>query len=641
MQLAKLSSFIAAMLLLTVVFAGLVTVSATAAQMNTAPLVTKNSDGSVNAQAGLKKVIFRDDDIEPWSPYLNTLKAVNKVHIDKNVPVTLAIIPHPYTTIYGNELLMDKPLLYYLQSTATNPLFEFAQHGYNHHDGGVGTFMAGGGVYPRSYVGAGEPSVYWRPTGEQIIGAQLVGSSEFRGRSYTDQYNAIKQGRDDLVNAFGVTPTTFVPPWDTGDVNTLMAAHAVGHTLYSTGGSDLSGVYVPGITVQSVSLEFPWESTVDWNTAIPSLISQTDALLNAAPNGASIVVLYHFWAFERSDGSVDPARIAWLEQYIDHLKGRGDVLFSTLHNQQVKPTQLSISTNNAAPTVNQQVTFTATLKRGTTPLPSKRVTIYHYLNGVKSTDTTKTTNANGQITFVQAFGSPGQRSYYATFAGDSTYGSSTSSVVKVNFGNGGTPTTFGLSAASQSVKPNAMVRLTGTGLPGQPVELWVKLGAGNWYKAATRTTGTGGVISWDVWSPDHVARAVQYYLLFQGTGTYAAAKSNVLTIKYENTKTTPYQTALYAYAPKPMVAKGTTNQMWVRLSNGNTPLTGKHVYVWKWSGGKWVSVSRIITRTGDQAGWAQTDYRWNYVGTGLYQFTFFGSSPYDRSTSNAVQLIWT
>jgi C1A family cysteine protease len=215
------------------------------------------------------------------------------------------------------------------------------------------------------------------------------------------------------------------------------------------------------------------------------------------------------------------------------------------------------------------------------------------------------------------------------------------------------PTTFNLMPASQSAQPNANVQLTGylrtgaTGIGGQPVELWAQSGAGAWSKVGTGRTGTGasaGYVTFNVGATPQVAQTNQYYLMFQSAGAYAAAKSNVITIKFESAKTTPYQTALYAYAPKPVVPHGTTNTMYVKLTSGATPLTGQYVYVWKYSGGKFVIVSRIITRTAAQspgAGWAQADYRLNNVGTGLYQFTFFGSSPYDRSTSNTVQLRWT
>jgi hypothetical protein len=98
----------------------------------------------------------------------------------------------------------------------------------------------------------------------------------------------------------------------------------------------------------------------------------------------------------------------------------------------IQSTTLTITATNATPTVGQPVTFTATLKSGTTPLSSKPVTIYHYLRNVRSNDTTKTTNANGQITFTQSFGSAAQRPYYATFAGDSSYQTSTSSVITID-----------------------------------------------------------------------------------------------------------------------------------------------------------------------------------------------------------------
>ena len=107
MQANRLLVPIIAIILFTTLFAGLVSVSATA-QTSTTPLAAKSTVDAVNAQASQKKhVIFRDDDIEPFSSNLGTLEAVNQVHIDKNVPVTLAIIPHPDTAKYGNELLMD------------------------------------------------------------------------------------------------------------------------------------------------------------------------------------------------------------------------------------------------------------------------------------------------------------------------------------------------------------------------------------------------------------------------------------------------------------------------------------------------------------------------------------------------------
>jgi Uncharacterized protein conserved in bacteria (DUF2334) len=322
MNASRLFSILIVILLVSTLFAGFVNDPTTA-----------QASGSVSTN-NMKYIAFRDDDIAPYSD-LNTLKAVNQVHIDENVPVSLAVIPHPDTSDNRNELLLDTPLRDYLQATATNPLFELAQHGYNHHTGGVGSSLVGGAFYPRSVVGAGEPSVYWKPEGDRLVGAQLVGDSEFQGRTYDDQYNAIKWGWDDMNEALGITPTTFIPPFNVGDANTVKAAQAVGHTLYSTGPGDVSGVNVSGIIVQDASLAFPWTEPTDWNTAIPSLISDTDRVIDAAPGGANIVVFYHFWAFEKSDGSINTTRLALLNQYIDHLKGRGDVYFRTLGGQPI------------------------------------------------------------------------------------------------------------------------------------------------------------------------------------------------------------------------------------------------------------------------------------------------------------------
>ena len=94
-------------------------------------------------------------------------------------------------------------------------------------------------------------------------------------------------------------------------------------------------------------------------------------------------------------------------------------------------TTLSLTASNTTPAVNQQVTFTATLKNGTTPLSGKNVTIYHTLYGIRYNDTTKVTNATGQITLTTSWTPAGTRSYYATFAGDSSYLTSTSKVVTI------------------------------------------------------------------------------------------------------------------------------------------------------------------------------------------------------------------
>ena len=136
------------------------------------------STGVVSAQPAPteKYIAFRDDDVQPFAS-VDTLKAVNQVHIDENVPVTLGIIPHPYPGGTGNELLQDNQSLLYMRSIATNPLFEFAQHGYTH-----------------------------------INDRLLPQASEFAGRPYAQQLELMQNGQADIKEAFGVTPSTFIPP---------------------------------------------------------------------------------------------------------------------------------------------------------------------------------------------------------------------------------------------------------------------------------------------------------------------------------------------------------------------------------------------------------------------------------------------
>ena len=188
------------------------------------------STACVSAQpAGTtKQVIFRDDDVEP-TRQLNVLEAVNQVHIDENVPVTLAIIPHPSAqgndaqqfpddqstpspiplspssvNATGNELLQEPSFFDYMSSIASNPLFEFAQHGYTHKDDGL---------TPGS-------------------------TSEFAGEPFDEQSRGGKAGTGRHRRCVRDNPTTFVPPWDHGDTTTLAALRALGVTEYCTGNTE-------------------------------------------------------------------------------------------------------------------------------------------------------------------------------------------------------------------------------------------------------------------------------------------------------------------------------------------------------------------------------------------------------------------
>jgi len=271
-----------------------------------------------------KYVIFRDDDAAPWNQ-LNTLKRINQIHIDKNIPVTLAVIPHPSLVKPGNLFYSDPQFFEYMKSISSNPLFEFAQHGYTHHD----------------YVGPPH-------------------QSEFYGRSYSDQYQTIKKGQLDFINAFGVKPTTFIPPWNRGDDNTLKVLKALGFAEYSSSSDDfhIDAGYKDGIWVDSYSIVLD-------DTTLSSAKDITERLLNDDHTN-TIIVLYHFWNFSGSgsgsgNGSgkgnpINATKVQLFEDYLDYLKNRDDVVFTTFdRSYSVEGQNLANSTPNVTPAANTTV----------------------------------------------------------------------------------------------------------------------------------------------------------------------------------------------------------------------------------------------------------------------------------------------
>jgi len=252
------------------------------------PNCSKYVDVNRQSETPKKYVIFRDDDVAPWNQ-LDTLKLINQIHVDKNVPVTLGIVPHPSLVRSGNLFYADSKFFEYMKSISSNPLFEFAQHGYTHHDN------------------SGTPH-----------------QSEFYGYPYSDQYATIKKGQLDFINAFGMKPTTFIPPWNRGDDNTLKALKALGFAEYSSSFDDfnIDTGYKDGIWVDSCSITLN-------DTTLPSAKDITERLLNDEHTN-TIVIFYHFWSFSGQGNPEDATKVHLFEDYLDYLKNRNDVIFTKL-----------------------------------------------------------------------------------------------------------------------------------------------------------------------------------------------------------------------------------------------------------------------------------------------------------------------
>ncbi len=257
-----------------------------------------------------KRVMFRDDDVASLS---DALRAVNQVHIDEGVPVTLGVIPaRSFPSQNATDFdLWNSPFAQYMRTLESTTLFEIAQHGWNHSNNS--------GRY------------------------NVSRASEFRGMPYDEQYGLIENGQGIIQKAFGFKPTTFIAPYNTGDENTLKALSALGYTVYSSYDGEFNNKHEGNLTHESTQLALTYD-TNGTNFTYESFVNQTEKLLND-PHVKEIVIVYHNWAFTKNGGqSVDPAKVDALRFYIRYLKTQ-NVTFSTLNGTSPNLDLLSLLSN--------------------------------------------------------------------------------------------------------------------------------------------------------------------------------------------------------------------------------------------------------------------------------------------------------
>jgi len=297
------------------------------------------------------------------------------------------------------------------------------------------------------------------------------------------------------------------------------------------------------------------------------------------------------------------------------------------------PSALTLTASNPTPTVKQPVTFTATLKNGTTPLSSKSVTIYHYLNNVRYNDTTNATNATGQITVTTSFSSAGTRTYYSTFAGDGSYQNSTSSVVTVNVT---AQTQLSLTASNTTPAVNQSVTFTATltsgttRLLGKNVSIYHYLN-GVRYNDTTANTGTTGQIT--VTTSFSSAGTRTYCATFVGDSSYNSSTSSVVTVNVDAQTNITFT----ASNTTPIVNQSVNFTATLSWSNPATsqrlPVTGKPIQIWHTLNGVRYNDTTINTNSSGTAAFTQ---KWTSAGTRYYYATFAGDTWYKTFTSSAV-----
>jgi hypothetical protein len=195
-----------------------------------------------------------------------------------------------------------------------------------------------------------------------------------------------------------------------------------------------------------------------------------------------------------------------------------------------QPTQLTLEPSTVTPTVGNSITFTASLTNGTTALSGKPVTIYHYFNSVQYSDTTTNTDSAGQIRLTQSFTSTGQRTYYATFTGDSTSQTSTSTAVKIDVSGGATKVDLQATTTTPTVGQSVTFTATlksGTALSGKPVTIYHYFNGVKYTDTTTNTNSAGQI---KLTQSFRGTGQRTYYATFAGDSGYQTSTSSVTTI---------------------------------------------------------------------------------------------------------------
>jgi len=334
-----------------------------------------------------------------------------------------------------------------------------------------------------------------------------------------------------------------------------------------------------------------------------------------------------------------------LQTFIDHLKNRGDVDFTTLDNQKgailEAQTHVTLSASTTTPGIGQSVTFTATITSGGSLLNGKPIQIWHTRDGLRYDDATVTTDANGHITYTTSEGEAAQRFYYATFAGDSSYIQSLSDPVTVNVVTKPlTPTQAKLTASNTNPAVNEQVTFTanltsgGKPLTGKSVTIYHYFENVRYDDVTTNTDANGLVIS--IQSYAYTGQRT-FYATFAGDSSYQTSTSDVVNINVVTKPLLPTNATLTASNTNPAINEQVT--FIATLRNGTTslspPLTGKSVTIYHYTNG--VRYNDLTANT-NANGQITVTTTWDYAATRTYYAAFAGDSSYATSTSDVVTI---
>jgi peptidoglycan/xylan/chitin deacetylase (PgdA/CDA1 family) len=155
-------------------------------------------------------VVFRFDDYARWSSRTGAeLLALFQKH---RIPCTFAVIPQTtaageFASAPADSAPIDQETSGKLDDAVREGLLEVALHGYTHAD--------------RAAL---------------RVSGRDAEQSEFRGLDYSSQLRMLSEGRSTLESLYHVSVTTFIPPWNSYDENTLRALDSLGFKVVSGSG---------------------------------------------------------------------------------------------------------------------------------------------------------------------------------------------------------------------------------------------------------------------------------------------------------------------------------------------------------------------------------------------------------------------
>jgi outer membrane protein assembly factor BamB len=292
-------------------------------------------------------------------------------------------------------------------------------------------------------------------------------------------------------------------------------------------------------------------------------------------------------------------------------------------------------TATASPTVtfvNQNFTVNGTLNDPNgNAIAGATITLQKNVSGTWNNVTTTVTAANGSYQFSNNESAANTYYYRTAYNGNATYANTTSTTVSVTVSPLATTLNAAVSTtsanATQNFTVNGTLRAGSAAIPGATITLQRSTDNATWTNVTTSTTNAAGGYSF---SKNETAAGTYYYCTaYDGNATYANATSSTVSVTVSPLSTTlnaSVSTAT-AYVSQNFTVNGTLN--------AGTPITGATVTLQKNVSGAWTNVTTNVTNTTGGYSFSKNE---TAAGTYYYRTAYDGNATYANTTSTTVSI---